>query len=286
MEQYKLQYDDKNLCIDEESRFLISADTIKNDASSTAKQSDEPKANDQKMLNPDSALLESLGIKDNLKNIKLLSKDEIAEKVKKQMQQSGIKPKQTVFNQQQKKQDAIIGRRAEIKLYEADYEKVDDYYNKQPEWKPVNMGKDSGKPIIVTFRTPEDVRALQQQYSQCDQKFEIVRWIDPIPASDKSNNDNNSNDVEDNSNALNSSSSKSIAKKTSSKPKFYNIGGIEIKEDNGNIYQKQWIKLSDIESQNYRIINDKNNSIVNLNGKSIEMKKWVLVETSDADEDQ
>ena len=30
MEQYKLQYDDKNLCIDEESRFLISADTIKN----------------------------------------------------------------------------------------------------------------------------------------------------------------------------------------------------------------------------------------------------------------
>ena len=263
----------------------LSADAIKNDASSTAKQSDEPKANDQKMLNPDSALLESLGIKDNLKNIKLLSKDEIAEKVKKQMQQSGIKPKQTVFNQQQKKQDAIIGRRAEIKLYEADYEKVDDYYNKQPEWKPVNMGKDSGKPIIVTFRTPEDVRALQQQYLQCDQKFEIVRWIDPIPESDKSNNDNNSNDVEDNSNALNSSSSKSIAKKTSSKPKFYNIGGIEIKEDNGNIYQKQWIKLSDIESQNYRIINDKNNSIVNLNGKSIEMKKWVLVETSDADED-
>ena len=263
----------------------LSADAIKNDASSTAKQSDEPKANDQKMLNPDSALLESLGIKDNLKNIKLLSKDEIAEKVKKQMQQSGIKPKQTVFNQQQKKQDAIIGRRAEIKLYEADYEKVDDYYNKQPEWKPVNMGKDSGKPIIVTFRTPADVRALQQQYLQCDQKFEIVRWIDPIPESDKGNNDNNSNDVEDNSNALNSSSSKSIAKRTSSKPKFYNIGGIEIKEDNGNIYQKQWIKLSDIESQNYRIINDKNNSIVNLNGKSIEMKKWVLVETSDADED-
>ena len=83
----------------------LSADAIKNDASSTAKQSDEPKANDQKMLNPDSALLESLGIKDNLKNIKLLSKDEIAAKVKKQMQQSGIKPKQTAFNQQQKKQE-------------------------------------------------------------------------------------------------------------------------------------------------------------------------------------
>jgi len=32
---------------------------------------------------------------------------------------------------------------------------------------------------------------------------------------------------------------------------------------------------------NLRVINDKNNSIVNLNGKHIEMKKWVPVGLSE-----
>jgi len=65
------------------------------------------------------------------------------------------------------------------------------------------------------------------------------------------------------------------------KPKFYRIGDIEIKDDNGKIYQKQWMKLSSHEAANFRIVNDKNNAIVNLTGKSIEMKRWVLVEKTD-----
>lgn len=67
------------------------------------------------------------------------------------------------------------------------------------------------------------------------------------------------------------------------KPKFYNIGGIEIKNDNGAIYQKQWVRLSNEEASNFRIVNDKNNMIVNLTGKHIEARKWILVEDSGND---
>ena len=44
------------------------------------------------------------------------------------------------------------------------------------------------------------------------------------------------------------------------------------------------MKLSDSEASNIRVVNDKNNALVNLNGKHIEMKSWILVETSDADD--
>lgn len=62
---------------------------------------------------------------------------------------------------------------------------------------------------------------------------------------------------------------------TCTKPRFYKIGGIDIKDDNGVIYQKQWMRLTDEEVTNLRVVNDKNNAIVSLAGKHIEMKKWV-----------
>ena len=61
------------------------------------------------------------------------------------------------------------------------------------------------------------------------------------------------------------------------KPKYYKVGDIEIKDDNGKIYQKQWMKLTDAEASNFRLVSDKNNAIANMNGKHLEMKKWVLV---------
>lgn len=67
------------------------------------------------------------------------------------------------------------------------------------------------------------------------------------------------------------------------KPRYFRVGDVEVKDDNGKIYQKQWVKLTDSEASNIRIVNDKNNAIVNLNGKHIEMKKWILVENSDDD---
>jgi hypothetical protein len=59
------------------------------------------------------------------------------------------------------------------------------------------------------------------------------------------------------------------------------MGNIEIKDDNGKIYHKQWLKLTDEEMTNFRVVSNKTNAIVNLKDKSIEMKRWVLVENTE-----
>ena len=43
------------------------------------------------------------------------------------------------------------------------------------------------------------------------------------------------------------------------------------------------MKLTEAEASNIRIVNDKSNSIVNLSGKHIEMKKWILVNRTEDD---
>ena len=63
-------------------------------------------------------------------------------------------------------------------------------------------------------------------------------------------------------------------------PQYYKIGDVEIKIDNGISYQKQFVRLTDAEAANIRVVDDKTNKTVNLNNKHIEMKRWIRVETS------
>lgn len=67
-------------------------------------------------------------------------------------------------------------------------------------------------------------------------------------------------------------------------PQYYKIGDVEIKIDNGISYQKQFVRLTDTEAANIRVVDDKTNKVVNLNNKHIEMKRWIKVETTDKDE--
>ena len=69
-----------------------------------------------------------------------------------------------------------------------------------------------------------------------------------------------------------------------SPPQYYKIGDVEIKIDNGVSYQKQFVRLTDTEASNIRVVDDKTNKVVNLNNKHIEMKRWIRVETSNEDE--
>ena len=66
-------------------------------------------------------------------------------------------------------------------------------------------------------------------------------------------------------------------------PKFFKVGNIECKIENGKVYQKQWMRLSDTEMNNYRIVSDKNNKISILKDKHIEMLKWVITEDNSED---
>ena len=51
-----------------------------------------------------------------------------------------------------------------------------------------------------------------------------------------------------------------------------------MKYDGDKVYQKQWMKLTPTEASNFRVVNDSNNKIVNLSGKHIEAKRWMLIE--------
>ena len=61
-------------------------------------------------------------------------------------------------------------------------------------------------------------------------------------------------------------------------PRYFNIGGVECKMENGKIYQKQWMRIGGTEAGNYRLISDSNNREISMNGKHLEVLKWVLIE--------
>lgn len=67
----------------------------------------------------------------------------------------------------------------------------------------------------------------------------------------------------------------------SSKPKFYKIGDIDIKEQDGKIYQKQWVRVP---ADDFRVVSDSSNKIIPLSGKHIEVRKWVIVDNSEQEE--
>ena len=185
----------------------------------------------------------------------------------------------------------------EIQLYEADYEDVPE--GSPPKWRPVNMGRDSGKPIIVEVADKKELVELQQRYALCDQKMRIIREIDAFDDDSFHSQKNqiprnnqaipvNSYDKPVKAPALQADSQHIVhADAVKIKPKIITIGDMQVKYDGDKVYQKQWVKLNSNEAANFRIVNDSNNKIVSLNGKHIECKRWVIVEedSSESEED-
>ena len=135
------------------------------------------------------------------------------------------------------------------------------------------------KPVIIEAASKKELDDFGAQLALCNQVFKIVRVLDDIPQAKPVQNiapqQTQPNNIQNN---IKQQAEQCTQKR---KPKFFKIGNIEIKDDNGKIYQKQWLKLTDEEMSNFRIVNNKNNAVVNLKDKSIEMKRWVLVETSE-----
>lgn len=135
------------------------------------------------------------------------------------------------------------------------------------------------KPVIIEAASKKELDDFGVQLALCNQVFKIVRVLDDIPPAKPVQNiapqQIQPNNIQNNTKQQ---AEQNVEKR---KPKFYKIGNIEIKDDNGKIYQKQWLKLTDEEMSNFRIVNNKNNAVVNLKDKSIEMKRWVLVENSE-----
>lgn len=130
------------------------------------------------------------------------------------------------------------------------------------------------KPVIIEASSKKDLQEFGEKLALCKQTFKIVRVLDDVPVAPQMQQQQ---PIQQNVQQQIQVQQPLVKRK----PKYYKIGSIEIKDDNGKIYQKQWLKLTDEEMSNFRIVNNKTNAIVTLKDKSIEMKKWVLVETTE-----
>ena len=184
----------------------------------------------------------------------------------------------------------------EIRLLEADYTDIPD--GAPPKWRPINMGRDAGKPIIVEVADKKELMDLMQRYAMCDQQIEIIREIDPFdddqqPSSSRIPQKNQAIPVMQQPlvrqpvdvQPVISSSPAANACTPKPKPKIVTIGDMQVKYDGDKVYQKQWVKLSSSEAANFRVVNDSNNKLVSLNGKHIECRKWVIVEEDNENDD-
>ena len=127
-------------------------------------------------------------------------------------------------------------------------------------------------PVIIEATCKKDLQDFAEKLALCKQTFKIVKVLDDVPMQQTA--------VQHTPQIQQNVQQPQVAQ-VRQKPKYYKVGDIELKDDNGKIYQKQWLRLTDAEASNFRIINDKTNSIFNLKDRHIEMKKWVQVDSTD-----
>lgn len=172
-------------------------------------------------------------------------------------------------------------KRYEIAVYDLSYNEMTG----KDEYQRVSYSQ----PVIIEASSPEELQKKLLIYKQCGQFAKVINELPSTITTSETTavnttantnicNQQNNNVQKKLNNASIQTSNNEKTLSNKNQIKYYKIGDIEIKDDNGKIYQKQWVKLSENESSNIRIINSKNNSIVQLVNKHIEIKKWVIVE--------
>ncbi len=169
--------------------------------------------------------------------------------------------------QQPASQSQPVKRKFEIAVYNEDLQ--DDG---SIALKPVAMTE----PLIIEASSKDEFNELIKIYKDCGQQVKIIREIDPPSPQTPPQHKKLKIKAPQQNQAIDQQ--EKIERR---KPVVFRVGDIEVKEDNGTIYQKQWMRLTDKEAANFRIVNTANNKLVSLNGKHIEMKRWVKVEKSE-----
>lgn len=176
-------------------------------------------------------------------------------------------------------------RKFELEVFEEDLDTPSG-------WKKVRYDK----PLIVEVTSLKELQDKLALYKDCGQMAKAVREIDPPTKEQIAAQQQATLAVQQQMQApIAQAAPQQVAIQQpilqaapqpiqARKPKYYKVGDIEIKDDNGKIYQKQWMKLTNTEASNFRLVSDKNNAIASMNGKHLEMKKWVLVQNSEEDE--
>lgn len=66
-------------------------------------------------------------------------------------------------------------------------------------------------------------------------------------------------------------------------PKFFEIGGVKCKLEDGKMFQEQWVR---VDSTKYRLISDSTNKVVPMSNKHLETLKWVQIEDGETENGQ
>ena len=150
------------------------------------------------------------------------------------------------------------------------------------------------KPRGRQTATAGSAKELVDIFTQCGQKIKIIREITKpttdvqrLPQTNNTSTSKPTQQFQQPQSQIRTISTEFINPEfiNYQSPKYYKIGDIEIKNDNGRIYQRQWVRLTDTEANNLRIINTKTNKIVSMTDKHIEMKRWILVEDHTGEDD-
>ena len=195
-------------------------------------------------------------------------------------------PEQMQTQQQIMAAPKLLVRKFELEVFEEDLDTPNG-------WKKVRYDK----PLIVEVTSPKELQDKLALYKDCGQMAKVVREIDPptkeqiaaaqqqVTLAVQQQMQSPTVQAAPQQVAIQQPILQAVSQPIQTrKPKYYKVGDIEIKDDNGKIYQKQWMKLTNAEASNFRLVSDKNNAIANMNGKHLEMKKWVLVQNSEEDE--
>lgn len=196
------------------------------------------------------------------------------------------KEEQNQANVQQSQGDVWPeGREFELEVFDMT---IDDRTGKQ-----IPQRVSYSQPVIVKAFSKDELNGKLQLYRTCDQIARIVREIpgklaplseqkvqQPVPPSAQAGLPF---PAQPNQTAK-SAPQAPLQAVPVQQPQYFKIGDIEIKIENGQSYQKQFVALTEAEAKNIRVVDDKTNRVINLNGKHIEMKKWIQVQSTSTDE--
>lgn len=150
------------------------------------------------------------------------------------------------------------------------------------------------QPVVITASSQAELKSKLALYEQTNQKAVIVN-VDPPFSANPAQQQKPINSPQISQHPQQPASHKTIPIKRPAqaeqpepppaKPQYFKVGDIEIKIENGISYQKQFVRLTESEASNIRVVDNKTGRVSNLNGKHLEMKKWIRVEAEQSNDE-
>ena len=147
-----------------------------------------------------------------------------------------------------------------------------------------------GKPIVtiqsgVKANSDDELFSL---YAMCQQKIQILKKREINPNAAAQNSTLTSPQLSQTQQSVSSTQFQPIiqqqpiplpepVKEVKPEVKYFSAGGLDFKIVGDDVFQKQWVRASEEDCKDIRIVNDSNNKIVSLKDKHIELRRWIKV---------